>query len=176
MTMDRPERLFRRDETASLKETIILEASEADYSALLNHNAPRNLTLPDTPIASLGVLQMLADVATSVRPIFSPASWLIVEAGEVVGLCSITRPPQAGTIDIGYGIAPSRHRRGIATRAIGHVVSWAHSRPEIAIVTAETGRANQASQSVLIRNGFVVIGERIDPEDGELICWQRPVG
>jgi RimJ/RimL family protein N-acetyltransferase len=117
---------------------------------------------------------MLADVAAGVRAVFAPASWLIVEQGEVVGLCSVTCPPRAGVVDIGYGIAPSRQGLGIGTRAIGDVVRWARTRPDVTALTAETSPANIVSQRVLVRNGFLAVGERVDDEDGRLHCWRCP--
>ena len=118
---------------------------------------------------------MLAGVAARVGESFSPASWLIVEDGEVVGMCSVTRPPSEGVIDIGYGIAPTRQNRGCASRAIGDIVAWARTSPDVRAITAETGIANVASQRVLERNGFVRVGERVDDEDGPLICWRCSV-
>ncbi|WP_025560922.1 GNAT family N-acetyltransferase [Sphingomonas sp. UNC305MFCol5.2] len=150
---------------------MIIETNAADYAALLNERAPRGLALADTLIAPPEILQMLAGLAERIGADFAPASWLIVEEGEVVGLCSITRPPEGGSIDIGYGIAPSRQHRGIATRAIGAVVAWARAAPHVMAITAETAIDNLASQQVLARNGFVRNGERFDAEDGQLICW-----
>ena len=150
---------------------MILETTEEDYSCLIQGRAPREYRLADTPIAPREVMEMLADVAAKVWAAFAPASWLIVEDSEVVGMCSITRPPQGGIVDIGYGIAPSRHGRGIAGRAIGDVVRWASSCPDVSALTAETAVGNIPSQRVLIRNGFEVVGERIDDEDGQLSCW-----
>ena len=42
-------------------------------------------------------------------------------------------------------------------------------------VAAESSKANVASQRVLGRNGFAAIGERIDDEDGDLLCWRWSV-
>ncbi|HVJ00848.1 MAG TPA: GNAT family protein [Sphingomonas sp.] len=152
---------------------MIVETVGEDYVSLLLGRAPRHFALADTPIAPPEVLQMLADLAARIGETFSLASWLIVEENEVVGLCSITRPPEEGVIDIGYGIAPSRQGRGIAGRAIGDVVAWARGHASVSAVTAETTLANIASQRVLLRNGFVRTGERIDAEDGPLICWRH---
>jgi len=151
---------------------MIVEATGEDYSALLAGRVPRGFTLADTPVAPADVLHMLAGLAAIVSSVFSPASWLIVEENEVVGLCSITRPPVNDVLDIGYGIAPSRMGRGIAGRAVGEVVAWARSSPRVSALTAETSVANIASQRVLSRNGFVRVGERVDPEEGPLICWR----
>lgn len=92
-----------------------------------------------------------------------------------MGLCSITCAPQDGAVDIGYGIAPSRQRRGIATRAIGAIVDWARAAPHVTAITAETLPGNRASQRVLEANGFVCVRERLDVEDGRLLCWRRAV-
>lgn len=85
---------------------MIVETDGEDYASLILGRAPRQYTLSDTAIAPAAVLGMLADVAAGVRAHFAPASWLIVEGGEVVGLCSITRPPQARVIDIAMASRP----------------------------------------------------------------------
>lgn len=152
---------------------MIVEASGDDFAALIAGRAPRALALPDTPIEAVEVLQMLAHLAARVRATFSPAAWLIVESGEIVGLCSVVRTPADGVIEIGYGIAPSRRGRGCAGRAVADLVAWARQTPGITALTADTAPENRASHQVLARNGFVQIGERIDPEDGRLICWRH---
>jgi len=151
---------------------MIVETTREDYASLLLGRAPRNFTLPNTPIAPIEVVRMLADVAERVSETFSPASWLIVEHGEVAGLCSVIRAPAGGVIDIGYGIAPSRQGRGIAGRAIGQIVAWARADERVVAITGETAVTNIASQRVLMRNGFVQVGERVDDEDGPLLCWR----
>ena len=155
---------------------MIVEMTREDYASLLRGHSPRSFTLADTPIAPVEILQMLADLDARVGETFSPASWLIVENEEVVGLCSILRPPDGGEIAIGYGIAPSRRGRGIAGRAVGEVVAWARVSARVQAITAETGTANIASQRVLIRNCFTQVGTRLDDEDGPLLCWRRGTG
>lgn len=154
---------------------MIFETTPEDYDALIAGRGPRNFTLAETPIGPPGVLQMLAEVAAQVRQSFTPTSWLIVEDGEAVGLCSITRPPRNGVIDIGYGITPSHQARGIAGRAIGEIVAWAAGEPKVDAITAETSVTNLPSERVLLRNGFTKVGERLDDEDGPLNCWRREV-
>jgi len=153
---------------------MILETTKDDYACLIRGVAPRELRLADTPVSSPAILEMLAGVASRVWAEFPTASWLIVETGEVVGLCSITRPPKDGVVDIGYGIAPSRRKLGHATRAVGDIVEWAKGHPDVVALTAETSTGNPASQRVLAANGFVRTGERVDEEDGLLVCWRCP--
>lgn len=158
---------------SNVEKNMIIELTVNDFAALLNGAAPADTCLvSDSAIAPPEVLQMLARIAAEIGADFTPSAWMIVEDGEIVGLCSLIRAPENGEIHIGYGIAPSRERRGYVTRAIGELLEWARKDPRVTLVSADTGVENIASQRVLERNGFIRIGERIDPEDGRVICWQ----
>lgn len=150
----------------------IFEATAADHAALLRGDAPRHFGLAETPIATSDVLRMLAELAEEVREDFSPTSWLIVEGYDVVGLGLIKSPPENGLFEIGYGVAPSRHNRGIASRAVAQIVAWARRQACLRTITAETLPDNIASHRVLMRNGFIAVGDRLDEEDGVVICWR----
>jgi RimJ/RimL family protein N-acetyltransferase len=152
---------------------MIIELTTRAFEALLKGIAPRNLRLvQDSAIAPPEILEMLNRLAADIGAEFSPSAWMIVEDGEIVGLCSIVRVPQDGNIHIGYGVAPTRQGLGCPTRAIGQLLEWARNDPRVALISAETGVENIASQRVLERNGFTRAGERIDAEDGPLICWE----
>ncbi|EOW2137281.1 GNAT family N-acetyltransferase [Stenotrophomonas sp. GD03908] len=129
----------------------------------------------DDAIAPLPVLTMLADLAERIETLFAPAAWQVVDAGQPVGLFSLTRPPEQGVLDIGYGIAPAHQGRGLAGRALAELVTWARHDARVCCLTAETAVRNARSQAVLRRNGFMVTGRRIDAEDGPVVCWQLPV-
>ena len=118
---------------------------------------------------------MLAQIAVKVGRVIQPSAWLIVEDGEVIGLCSIMRLSPAGEAEIGYGIAPSRQGRGAARGAVAAVIAWARADPRIKRVTADTSVDNGPSQRVLQGNGFSRVGERHDEEDGPLFCWALDV-
>ena len=153
---------------------MLIEAEASDFALLLAGAAPPPLTLvEDSEVAPPQVLQMLADLAASIRTYFAPAAWMIVEDGEVVGLLSTVRPPSAGEFHIGYGVAPSRRRRGIAGRAVTDVVAWAAADARIVRITAETSVDNLPSQRVLEVNGFRITGTREDAEDGSLFTWEK---
>lgn len=152
---------------------MIIELNAADYDAILKGIAPGGLRLvPDSAIAPPDVLEMLAGLAATIRAEFSPSAWMMVEDGEIVGLCSVVRRPHHGDIHIGYGVAPTRQGRGYTTRAVGQVLEWGRNDPRVTRISADTGVENIASQRVLERNGFIRVGERIDPDDGPLVCWQ----
>ncbi|MBY5379897.1 GNAT family N-acetyltransferase [Rhizobium leguminosarum] len=158
---------------SNVEKTMIIELTSHDFEAVLKGMAPHHLRLvQDSAIAPPDVLAMLSRLAAEIGADFWPSAWMIVDDGEIVGLCSIVRVPQDGNIHIGYGIAPSRQGRGCTTRAIGQLLEWARDDPRVALISAETGFENIASQRVLERNGFIRVGERIDAEDGPLICWE----
>ncbi len=150
---------------------ILIEATDADFETLLSGGSPGDLDLPDGDLESPEVLTMLRGLANSIRPAFTPASWMMVEGREVVGLCSLVKPPTDEGVDIGYGVAASQRNRGFAGAAVGALLAWARDDQRVRAVRAETSIQNLPSQRVLERNGFAQTGERTDDEDGELICW-----
>jgi len=152
---------------------MIVAAQDADFAIFAEGGRVGGRRLADGGIAPESIMQMLRGLASKIRPACDPAAWWMVEDDEIVGLCSITAGPgENATIDIGYGVAEVCRGRGVATRAICEVLTWAAGRPDIDAVTAETSVDNPASQRVLERNGFVRVGTRIDVEDGDLICWR----
>jgi len=150
---------------------MLIEATASDFAALIAGRGPKNLRLV-ADIAPPPVLEMLAGLAASIREAFAPAAWLIVEDETIVGLLSLVGPPDHDTIKIGYGVAPTRQGRGVATRAVADLLRWAETGPRVAAVVAETAVENLASQKVLSANGFARTGERVDPEDGPVIIWR----
>jgi RimJ/RimL family protein N-acetyltransferase len=152
--------------------TRLIEASDADFVALLAGQSPGTHPVAEGGIESNEVLQMLQNLASAVRQDFSPAAWLIIDDGNIVGMCSLLSAPTVdGSVSIGYGIAPAYRGKGIGKRAIAELVGWAKTRPEIRAITAETAIANGPSQGILIQNGFAKAGDRVDAEDGTLFCW-----
>jgi RimJ/RimL family protein N-acetyltransferase len=149
----------------------LIETTDADFQILIEGAAPRGLQLPREGVERIEVLAMLRDLANAIRPVFSPASWMMVEAGEIVGLCSIVKFPDGERIDIGYGVSPGRRRLGFASAAVGALVDWGRRDARVPYIRAETSIHNVPSQRVLERNGFERVGQRVDEEDGELVCW-----
>ena len=84
------------------------------------------------------------------------------------------KPPESGCAEIGYGIAPGLRGRGLASQAVAALIAGG-ARDGLAALSAGTACGNRASQMVLVRNGFVQTGMRIDPQDGEMIDWRREI-
>lgn len=155
----------------------LVAATDVHFLALAANQAPPGLGLPEGGIDASEVIEMLGALARTVRLQIDPAAWLIVIDDEVVGLCSITKPfARPGVIEIGYGIAPKRRRRGFATAAVGKLLDELKADRRITTIAAETAVDNLASQRTLELNGFARTGGRIDPDDGALLCWQVALG
>lgn len=157
-------------------DTALVELVDDDLAAMLRGDAcVRDRLVPapggvDDPL----VLAHVRTVAGNLhRDGYPGGQWMVTAGGEIVGLIGIKRPPSAsGEVEIGYGIAASRRRRGHATRAVAAVLDAARRDPAIRLVTAATLPGNAASQRALARNGFERTGTRMDPDDGELVVWQ----
>jgi ribosomal-protein-alanine N-acetyltransferase len=88
-------------------------------------------------------------------------SFVIEDAGRIVGgivLNSIVRGPYFRSCSFGYWVARTETGRGVATEAVRLAKEFAFHKLELARVQAETLPDNQASQKVLLRNGFEPIG------------------
>jgi RimJ/RimL family protein N-acetyltransferase len=157
--------------------SISIRVADAEHFAnLLAGVAPApGIALPASEIAAPEILAMLADLAATVSTECPPAAWMILDGSRLVGLCSLVRAPQEGVLTIGYGVAPSEQGKGAATGGIGALLEWARRDPRVRSLAAETNKANLASQRVLERNHFEMIGERVDEEDGDLLCWKCSV-
>lgn len=155
---------------------MLIAAEDSDFAALIAGEPVRGLLQPPDGVESAEVLSMLRRLAADLAADFQPSAWLMAEAGEVVGLCSIVVPPADGVVTIGYGVAPQRRGRGIAQRAIAGLVTWAQGDDRVSALAAATSPANVASQRVLAANGFSRIGMADDPDDGPLILWRLATG
>ena len=86
---------------------------------------------------------------------------LVVErdTGTVVGGAGFFGPPQDGEVEIGYGIVPSRQRRGYATEAVRAMVADIFQLDNVQIVTAHVDLDNLASIRVLEKSGLALCSQ-----------------
>jgi RimJ/RimL family protein N-acetyltransferase len=110
-----------------------------------------------------GVLRRQVDLAVGMACF---GVWVMIErcSGTVVGDVGFHRPPdEAGMIEVGYAVIPSRRRRGYASEAARALIGWARSQPSVGVIVAGCETNNLASIRTLERVGFrrtgVVSGE-----------------
>lgn len=74
--------------------------------------------------------------------------------GLVVGSIGLFWPPDAGSVEVGYGIVASRRGRGYAPEATRAVVEFALTAPGVHTVHADVELSNPASVRVLEKAGL----------------------
>jgi len=156
---------------------ILLELTDDDFAAMLRGDASVRAGLASPPggVDEPHVLAHIRQMATNMRRDgYAGGQWMMVANGEVVGLCGFKTPPSAsGEVEIGYGVAASRRRRGYASAAVDAIIFAARHDPAIRAIVAVTAGDNQASHRVLERNGFERVGVGVRPAEGGEILWRR---
>jgi RimJ/RimL family protein N-acetyltransferase len=123
--------------------------------------------LPPAFVAARALLLLSAGV---------PESWsctfLIVreDDGRIVGGCGFKGAPEAGRVEIGYGVAPGSQGRGAATAAVKLLVASAFSSGADEVL-AEVSPANHASTRVVQKAGFKHVGSRFDGDNEHVFQW-----
>ncbi|HET7034617.1 MAG TPA: GNAT family N-acetyltransferase [Thermomicrobiaceae bacterium] len=103
--------------------------------------------------------------------IFGPRRIVLRASGLAVGGIGFFGPPdEAGTLSIGYGIAPEARNQGLTTEALGAMLAFAAAQPGVRRVLADTTPDNLASQRVLAKAGFQRIGQ-----DAALIYYEYAI-
>lgn len=128
---------------------------------------------PQWPGDALHIFPLhLRDMDTN--PSHEPLGGTIVEreTGEAVGQMSFRRPgSELGTIELGYGMDPSRWGRGYATEMARAMVEWARQQTWVNRIVSACLVENRASVRVLEKAGFRRTGEA-DSDEGRLITWE----
>ncbi len=91
-----------------------------------------------------------------------------IDDGVVVGSGGFKSAPKEGVVEIGYGVAPSVEGKGVATAMAKAMVSFALANGAQAVI-AHTLPDGFASQRVLAKAGFTLVGPVVDPEDGDVL-------
>ena len=89
-------------------------------------------------------------------------------------MASFKGPPDGeGMVEIAYGVVPAYEGRGFATEAAAALTEYAFDSGDVRLVRAHTLPERNASTRVLEKNGFALVGEVVDPEDGPVWRWER---
>ncbi|MFF9481515.1 GNAT family N-acetyltransferase [Streptomyces sp. NPDC014733] len=108
------------------------------------------------------------------------ARWMVRQAvvgdeGTVVGHAGFHGPPdEAGTVEIGYSVAPGFRRRGYARAMLTELLRRAAAEPAVTTVRATISPDNVASLATISGFGFVEVGEEWDEEDGPELVFEAP--
>lgn len=113
---------------------------------------------------------ILPNVADRNKNYLYTTLWTIIlkDKNKMVGdLCFVGEPNGVGEIEIGYGTYDEFRRKGFMTEAVGGMIKWAETQPEVKSIVAATEKTNIASSTILEKNKFIKIGET-----GTLFNWR----
>jgi ribosomal-protein-alanine N-acetyltransferase len=117
---------------------------------------------------------IVADAIVALRDGGEPiwrAPFAFVDGDRIVGSGIFKGEPDAGWVEIGYGVAEGCRSRGHATAAVFSMVRLAFAQRGVRAVYAETSTINVASQRVVQKVGFVHAGQHFSDDDGMVDCW-----
>jgi RimJ/RimL family protein N-acetyltransferase len=154
------------------RDVTLLPAADEDFAWMLGEaEGRRGLRLPPGGVDAPEILAMLRERCRTAWDDRGYETWMIVADREVVGLCGFKAPSDAdAAVEIGYGIALGRRRRGYATAAVRRLLEIAAQRGFKRLI-ADVAHGNEASRAVLRRNGFAP-GRDCGPDAAS---WSRPV-
>jgi len=146
------------------------ELTAAGVASLLDAQAPRDGWASDYPFegsraAARGFQGRPTDQSGG-TPGFGMYQIVRIADSLVIGDIGFHTPPQDGSVEVGFGLAPSARGAGHASEALRLLVSWAGRRAEVRRVVARTLVDNEPSKAVLARAGFIETGT-----DGNLIRY-----
>ncbi|ROR90611.1 GNAT family N-acetyltransferase [Nocardioides aurantiacus] len=105
-------------------------------------------------------------------------AWAVVDPHDTFLGYAVTGPVdhEGGEVELGYAVAPSARRRGVATAALLAMARWAFEEAALQRVTALVSTGNPASSAVARRAGFTLEGvlrsvHHRDDERVDLECW-----
>ncbi len=90
----------------------------------------------------------------------------------LIGNCGYKGSPKDGMVEIGYEVSLPFRGIGLATEIAAVLVDHAFNSPDVTHVIAHTLPEANASCKVLLKCGFVFVGEEVDPEDGLIWKWK----
>jgi len=109
----------------------------------------------------------------------APAEWcapfLMLSGNVVLGSCRFRAPPAEGSVEIGYGVAPSQRGRGVATRAVERLLERAKASGQVTQVVAHILPENVASSKVVSRLGFSTGALQADHDGEMVVVWSKVI-
>ncbi|HRI61755.1 MAG TPA: GNAT family N-acetyltransferase [Saprospiraceae bacterium] len=129
-----------------------------------DHSLEAELHLNETSIIISDELKealeqtILPNVADPNKNYLYSTLWTLIwkKENKMVGdLCFVGEPNEEGEIEIGYGVYDAFKNMGFMTEAVGGMIEWAKTQPNVKSIYAATEKDNAASFSVLIKNNFV---------------------
>lgn len=92
--------------------------------------------------------------------------------GQLVGVVAFKGAPVHGKVEIAYGTFERFQQQGVGTEMCKCLVELSLQTDPSVSITARTLPEKNYSTRILEKNGFVLLGPVMDPEDGEVWEWK----
>jgi RimJ/RimL family protein N-acetyltransferase len=103
---------------------------------------------------------------------FPWVGYLVLFDDELVGTGGFRNPPVNNQVEITYQVSPDKKGPGYATR-ICHLLSSIALKQDPGLrVKARNSLGDSASESILKKLGFKLLGKLHDPDEGPVIEWE----
>lgn len=137
---------------------------------LLNLSVPEGW--PRVPEAYPGWLELLRREPT--RAMGGWWLYLFIHPQEraLIGCGGFRSPPREGSVELGYDVAPAFQGRGFEAEAVGGLIRYAFTRPEVSAVEALSMARRGPQTTVLEQAGMSRHGTETDPQAGPLWRWR----
>ncbi|MEP7268185.1 MAG: GNAT family N-acetyltransferase [Saprospiraceae bacterium] len=97
---------------------------------------------------------------------------ILKEENTFIGQCGFVNPPDiSGAVEFGYEIAKDYRGRGFADESIKSLIQAAFINHDSNTIMAHTLAEKNASNHLLIKNGFVFEKSIADTKDGDIWKW-----
>lgn len=98
--------------------------------------------------------------------------YFFLKEDKVVGIGGFKGAPKNHTVEIAYAVIPEQEGKGVGTDICKYLIAIARKNEPAINITARTLMVENASTSILRKNGFELGGIVNDPEDGEVWEWK----
>ena len=135
------------------------------------------LGIPTEPLGPLSelashVCQSTCSLYSAVGTFISPwTGYLALFERNIFGTCAFKSPPHDGKVEIAYFTFPGFEGRGFATAMARNLISIARKAQPGIVITAQTLPKPNASNAILKKLGFKLVGTAMDQEVGMVWEW-----
>jgi RimJ/RimL family protein N-acetyltransferase len=136
----------------------------------------RDGTIPQHGLVVAGIAATVAGATAQMYQAtgFVPpwTGYLALDGEQFVGTCAFKSAPSAGAVEIAYFTFPGHEGHGIATAMARQLIDIACAADRSLKIIAHTLPERNASNAVLTKLGFLLLGNYEDPVDGTVWEWE----
>ncbi|MBL8201034.1 MAG: GNAT family N-acetyltransferase [Chromatiales bacterium] len=136
----------------------------------------RDGSVPATGLVVAGIAAAVAEATAGMYRVtgFRPpwTGYLALCGEQIVGTCAFKAAPSDGAVEIAFFTFPGHEGQGFATAMARQLIDIAYGADRSLKIIAHTRPERNASNAVLSKLGFLLLGDYEDPADGTVWEWE----